>query len=64
MKNALLAKFRKTFAQAFVPIFVKDEFDTETLLAGCELAGVSVMEYTLRRPDAHFPEPHQIHHCP
>ena len=36
-----------------MPIFVKDEFDTETLLAGCELAGVSVIEYTLRRPDAH-----------
>jgi 2-keto-3-deoxy-6-phosphogluconate aldolase len=53
MKKSLLAKFRKTFEQAFVPIFVKDEFDTETLLAGCELAGVSVMEYTLRRPDAH-----------
>ena len=53
MKKSLLAKFRQTFEQAFVPIFVKDAFDTETLLAGCELAGVSVMEYTLRRPDAH-----------
>ena len=51
--NNLLAKFRKTFEQAFVPIFVKDEFDTETLLAGCDLAGVSVLEYTLRRTDAH-----------
>ncbi len=53
MKNTLLAKFRQTFEQAFVPIFVKDDFDTETLLAGCELAGVTVLEYTLRRPDAH-----------
>lgn len=53
MKNSLLKKFRQTFEQAFVPIFVKDEFDTEVLLAGCELAGVSVLEYTLRRPDAH-----------
>lgn len=53
MKNVLLKKFRQTFEQAFVPIFVKDDFDTETLLAGCELAGVSVLEYTLRRPDAH-----------
>ena len=50
---SLLSKFRKTFEQAFVPIFVKDNFDTEMLLAGCELAGVSVLEYTLRRPDAH-----------
>lgn len=49
----LLAKFRKTFEQAFVPIFVKDDFDTETLLAGCALAGVRALEYTLRRPDAH-----------
>ena len=53
MKNALLAKFRQTFEQAFVPIFVKDDFDTETLLAGCKLAGVNVLEYTLRRADAH-----------
>ena len=53
MKKSLLAKFRQTFEQAFVPIFVKDGFDTEILLAGCELAGVSVIEYTLRRPDAH-----------
>ncbi len=53
MKKTLLAKFRQTFEQAFVPIFVKDDFDTETLLAGCALAGVTVLEYTLRRPDAH-----------
>ena len=52
MKNALLAKFRQTFSQAFIPIFVKDDFDTEILLAGCALAGVNVIEYTLRRPDA------------
>lgn len=50
---SLLSKFRKTFEQAFVPIFVKDNFDTEMLLAGCALAGVNVLEYTLRRPDAH-----------
>lgn len=53
MKRALFSKFRQTFEQAFVPIFVKDDFDTETLLEGCALAGVSVIEYTLRRPDAH-----------
>lgn len=52
MKNVLLKKFRQTFDQAFVPIFVKDDFDTEILLAGCELAGVTVIEYTLRRTDA------------
>ena len=53
MKKSLLAKFRQTFEQAFVPIFVRDAFDTEILLAGCELAGIHVIEYTLRRPDAH-----------
>lgn len=52
MKNALFDKFRALVEQAFVPIFVKDSFDTETLLAGCTLAGVRVMEYTLRREDA------------
>ncbi len=54
MKSTLLTKFRQTFEQAFVPIFVKDGFDTETLLTGCELAGVKVIEYTLRRTDAHM----------
>ncbi len=53
MKNVLFSKYRKLVEQAFVPIFVKDDFDTDTLLAGCELAGVHVIEYTLRRPDAH-----------
>lgn len=54
MKDRLLKKFRLATEQAFIPIFVKDAFDTETLLRGCELAGVRVMEYTLRRPDAHL----------
>ena len=52
MKNQLFVKFRKLMEQAFVPIFVKDSFDTEVLLAGCTLAGIDVMEYTLRREDA------------
>ena len=52
MKSVLLKKYRQLMEQAFVPIFVKDSFDTETLLAGCELAGIRVMEYTLRREDA------------
>ena len=52
MKDSLLKKFRLAVEQAFIPIFVKDSFDTETLLRGCELAGVRVLEYTLRREDA------------
>ena len=52
MNTALFQKYRKLVAQTFVPIFAKDEYDTEVLLAGCDLAGVEVLEYTLRRDDA------------
>ena len=51
--NVLLKKYRKVLEQCFVPIFVRDSFDTEILLRGCELAGVNALEYTLRREDAH-----------
>jgi len=50
----LFEKYRKVIHQAFIPIFVKDSFDTEVLLEGCRLAGVEVLEYTLRREDAHL----------
>ncbi len=52
MNEHLLKCYRKAYEQCFIPIFVRDTFDTETLLRGCELAGVQVVEYTLRRPDA------------
>ncbi|MBQ5777236.1 MAG: hypothetical protein IIV97_00315 [Oscillospiraceae bacterium] len=52
MNNRLLKCYRMAYEQCFVPIFVRDAFDTETLLRGCELAGVNAVEYTLRRPDA------------
>lgn len=52
MNNKLFENYRKVYEQAFVPIFVHDDFDTETLLKGCELAGVRAIEYTLRRDDA------------
>lgn len=51
--NALWLKYRSVLEQCFIPIFVQDTFDTETLLQGCDLAGISVLEYTLRREDAH-----------
>ena len=35
-----------------MPIFGQDDFDTEVLLEGCQLAGLQVIEYTLRRADA------------
>ncbi|MBR2634844.1 MAG: hypothetical protein IKD31_04630 [Clostridia bacterium] len=52
MNRTLFHHYRKLYRQAFVPIFVKDEWNTETLLEGCRLAGVEVIEYTLRREDA------------
>ena len=52
MNTALFKNYRRVYEQAFVPIFVHDAFDTETLLRGCELAGVQAIEYTLRRDDA------------
>ena len=49
--STLFKNFRKLFEQAWLPIFVQDNLDTELLLAGCRLAGIDVMEYTLRRKD-------------
>ena len=49
----LLSVYRTVYEQGFLPIFVKDNFDTQVLLEGCLEAGVKVIEYTLRRPDAH-----------
>lgn len=53
MNAKLLKNYRKIYEQAFMPIFVHDGFDTQTLIDGCLLAGVGAVEYTLRRPDAH-----------
>ena len=52
MNTALISKYRKLFEQAWMPIFGQDDYDTDTLLEGCRLAGLNVIEYTLRRPDA------------
>ncbi len=54
MNQELFKKYRALYEQCFVPIFVRDGYDTETLLRGAELAGVKVIEYTLRREDAHL----------
>lgn len=55
MKSAkpILSVYRTVYEQGFLPIFVRDNFDTPVLLEGCLEAGVKVIEYTLRRPDAH-----------
>ena len=52
MNAEIFKKYRRLIEQCWIPIFVKDDFDTETLLEGCRLAGVNVIEYTLRRSDA------------
>lgn len=52
MNSKLFSDYRKIYEQAFMPIFVKDSFDTDTLIEGCKLAGVGAVEYTLRREDA------------
>lgn len=52
MKEELFCHFRRLCDQAFVPIFVRDAFSTDTLLKGCELAGVRALEYTQRREDS------------
>ena len=52
MKNILFKHYRKLIEQVWLPIFVADDLDTEILLEGCRLAGLGVIEYTLRRADA------------
>ena len=52
MSNQLFCAYRRMIEQAWIPIFVDDAFDTEILLEGCRLAGLSTIEYTLRRRDA------------
>jgi 2-keto-3-deoxy-6-phosphogluconate aldolase len=52
MNTALFTNYRKLVEQAWIPIFVQDDYDTDMLLAGCHLAGLKVIEYTLRRSDA------------
>lgn len=50
--NKVFETYHLMYQQGFVPIFVKDDFNTESLLEGCVAAGVKIIEYTLRRPDA------------
>ena len=51
--NRVFETYRAFHEQGFIPIFVKDDLDTRVLLEGCLEAGMSVIEYTLRRQDAH-----------
>ena len=43
MRTELFKKYRKVYEQAWMPIFGQDDFDTEVLLKGCQLAGLQGM---------------------
>ena len=51
--SRLFEAYRALHEQGFVPIFVDDDLHTDLLLEACLEAGLSVIEYTLRRRDAH-----------
>jgi 2-keto-3-deoxy-6-phosphogluconate aldolase len=38
--------------RGFIPLFTKDQYDSRKLVEACVVAGLRVIEYTLRRPDA------------
>ncbi len=51
--SRLFDTYRALHDQVFLPTFVKDHIpDSKKLIEGCLEAGVRVIEYTLRRPDA------------
>lgn len=50
--SRLAEAYRAVYEQAFVPIFAVDALESRMLFEACLEAGVRVIEYTLRRPDA------------
>ena len=48
----MLETHKEMLQQGFVPIFVKDDRNTEKLVEACIKADLKVIEYTLRRKDA------------
>lgn len=50
--SKLLEAYRTFHQQGFVPIFIRDDFDSKKLVEACVLAGYKCIEYTLRREDA------------
>ena len=47
-----LQTYRAIHQQAFMPIFCQDDFDSRAEVEACVAAGCTVLEYTLRKPDA------------
>jgi 2-keto-3-deoxy-6-phosphogluconate aldolase len=60
----LFETYAAVYKQGFMPIFVKDDWDTGMLLDACRKAGVKAIEYTLRRQDAHEVIPSLPASCP
>ncbi len=58
MNDKLFPVYRALHEQAWLPIFVKDDLSTEMLTEACRMAGLKVVEYTLRRGDAAEVIPH------
>jgi 2-keto-3-deoxy-6-phosphogluconate aldolase len=56
--------YRLVHEQGFLPIFTADEFNSQVLLDACLEAGCRVIEYTLRRRDAHKMIPWIREHYP
>ena len=52
MSSKLFDVYRSVHEQAFMPIFVQDDFDSKKLVDACVEAGCKCIEYTLRRKDA------------
>ena len=50
----LIEAYRGAHEQGFLPIFTEDGFNSEMLVEACIEAGCRVIEYTLRRRDAHI----------
>jgi len=50
--SRLFEAYRALHEQAFMPIFVQDDFDSRKLVEACVAAGYRGIEYTLRRQDA------------
>lgn len=62
--SRLFETYRCVHRQAFVPLFVHDDRDSHLLLEACVEAGCRVVEYTLRRSDAHTMIPWIRHRFP
>ena len=64
-QQTVFEAYRAFHDQGFTPIFTEDGFDSKLLVEGCVAAGLTSIEYTLRRRDAaqmipwirqHYPE--------